>query len=215
MDNFILAMLCIVTFIGVGGFVWISNEISNDTTGQPLSIGTITVLVAVPVIAQAALVTWVFHPLTFLICMGLVIVMEILTVRTPKGETEMVENPKTRFVSWAFLAFLAEASGIIAGTVRHDAWAFKGGNIPLYFIPFIIAFAIGWAFATYYGSSEEDQAEEKNEVAEDVEAEDFEDAGSVDEIDAEDINAEETDDEGDGLVELEAEDVDDGEEPAA
>lgn len=145
LSMFSLAMVAGVTLVSSVGFVVITSELSKETVGRPLYWPTKIVWVLIPLTAQAALVVWAFHPISYLIIIGLIAILEWITIRVPKRRpVEKIENPAKRFAGWLIFSIWPLMGMFMSATLQTGSWAFKGKTIILYCLVPIVLAAIGF-----------------------------------------------------------------------
>ena len=184
--------MVLVTVLAAVGFCHYSNQCLKATDGRKFDFPTVVAVLCVLLIGNFVIVKWFFHPIVYLVFIGICFVMEFITIRRTKpdesrmndnGEGGEAENPFHRFGIWASLIIAAQvgvwmASARLADLGSASPLALNNGRktFLLLAVPAIIALFIGMIKAVLASgetsSSEvvkQNRKDSKNHVADELE----------------------------------------------
>ena len=140
--SFYWIVTMLVTIVSAIFFAVSSASIAKKMGGEPGAVS-VLILVILPILAQAALIQWLFHPVTYAIICGLIIIMELVTVRASLWRYHEV-GPATRLASWLYFSVWPWMGLFMSGALSDvETVKINGRNIWLYLIVPILTIGIG------------------------------------------------------------------------
>ncbi|MBQ6355209.1 hypothetical protein IJJ18_02205 [Candidatus Saccharibacteria bacterium] len=168
-------------------FILIATPLSKRTVGRDLYPATQIAWLIGALVIQFVIVKWAFHPLSYIIFIGVICFMEWLTIRIPeRRKAEEIEPPLMRFLAWFFFSLGPIVSMAIAAVAQKGAWAFEGKTIILYCLAPVAVLGIGLIRVAICGDVSE--AEDEDDEEETVDELDIEEIDEADLEDSEEID---------------------------
>ncbi|MBQ3306027.1 hypothetical protein IJH02_01140 [Candidatus Saccharibacteria bacterium] len=151
LDTFQTIVLLVFTALTAFAAVIIVNDLAKQVDPHERGLKPLSVVLtlALPIAAQAALITWAPNIYIYAVIIAVVCVFEILTIRVPKPDLESpakVESPTQRFVAWICFAAPWVVGMILAGTIlpEENPLYFGGKGMLIYLIPPLLVLLIGF-----------------------------------------------------------------------